>query len=67
VEARRVNDELARRPEGKSLVVGCALDEVSNMRVAFAMALTGDARHLSERLANQHITALSQWPRRLRS
>jgi hypothetical protein len=29
VEVRRVNDELARRLEGKSLVVGCTLDEVS--------------------------------------
>ena len=69
VEARRVNDELAQRPEGKSLVVGCTLDEVSNMSVAFASAkaLTGDARLLSERLADQHVTALSEWPRRPRS
>lgn len=29
VEVRRVNDELARRLEGKSLVVGRTLDEVS--------------------------------------
>ena len=41
VDARKVNDELARRPEGKSLVVDCALDEVSNVCVAFAKALTG--------------------------
>jgi hypothetical protein len=26
---RRVNDGLARRPEGKSLAFGCTLDEVS--------------------------------------
>jgi hypothetical protein len=25
-ETRRISDELARRPEGKSLTVGCALD-----------------------------------------
>ena len=41
METRRVNDELARRPEGKSLVVGCPLDEVSNMCVAFAKETQG--------------------------
>ena len=39
VEARRVDDELARRPESKSLIVGYALDEVSNTCVAFARRL----------------------------
>jgi len=57
MEVRRVNDELARRPEGKSWIVGCTLDEVSNM-CSLCKALTGDARQLPEhlRLAIRHAT-----------
>ena len=66
VEAKSVNDELARRPKGKSLAVDCALDEVSIICAAFAKALTGDARHLSEHLASRHVIALSQWPKQPR-
>lgn len=52
--ARRVNDEVARRLEGKSLIVGCALDEVSN-KWPFTKPLTGD---LSERFTNQHVSTI---------
>lgn len=61
VDARKVNDELARRPEGKSLVVDCALDEVSNV-----CGLCKGAYRLSEHLVNEHVTPLSQWPTSLR-
>src|SRR5713226_1026959 len=52
-EAKRVNDELTRCPKGKSFAVDCALDDVSNLCVAFAKV------HPSYR--RRDVTAQSQW------